>query len=62
MYAQEHDTSTTTEDQEDTKVRERAPEEVRGGGGEEDWNKTPNINPCDAPIHQTHTPGLAYLG
>lgn len=58
MYAQGHDTSTsTTDDQEDTMVREREPqrryEGGEGGGEEKDWNRTtPNINPCDAPIHK----------
>lgn len=57
MYAQGHDTSTsTTDDREDTMVREREPQrryEGVGGGEEKDWNRTtPNINPCDAPIHK----------
>lgn len=57
MYAQGHDTSTsTTDDQGDTMVREwESPRGgTREGGGEEkDWKRTtPNINPCDAPIHK----------
>ena len=73
MYAQEHDTITTIEDQEGTPWWERErlsnqweENEEGRGRGEREWNKTtPNINPGTRPPANTNTwtvlPGITEI-